>query len=322
MAGRQEFFVGIDLGGTAIKLAFVDAAGRIGAKTEAPTPVREGGDAIILKMKEMIDDLAAEHGVARPQLKGIGIGAPAFMDIARGYVYEAINLGWKNYPLKEKLESLTRLPVYVDNDANTAALGEMWQGAGRGAKHLICITLGTGIGGGIIVDGDIYRGANGMAGEAGHMTLLTEGGPPCNCGKTGCLEVLSSATAIGREGTKAVQEGEETSLRETWEREGRITARHVVEAAKRGDRVARDILAQAGFYLGLGLSHLANAFNPQKIVIGGGVSRAGDVLMTPVLEAFRRFALARVREACEVLPASLGNDAGVIGAAWLAKTER
>lgn len=321
MINKKTFFIGIDLGGTAIKIALVDQDGRIIDKTEASTP-KNGSAAVIEKMHQMMKQITSHNQIEFQTINGIGIGVPGFVDLSRGYIYELVNLGWKDVPLKQHLQQQTGLPVFVENDANAAALGEMWTGAGEGAKYLVMVTLGTGIGGGVVINGEVLHGANGMAGEIGHIAMLPEEGPPCNCGKTGCLETLSSASAVARMGRQAAEDGSSPALQALYKGNGTISARDVVEAAAQGDQAALDIISKSAYYLGLGLSHIANSINPDKIVIGGGLSKAGDILFDPVKESFALFSLNRVNEACEIVPAQLGNDAGVVGAAWVAKVSQ
>ncbi|MDQ0340359.1 glucokinase [Caldalkalibacillus uzonensis] len=321
MTAHTHYYFGLDLGGTSIKGAVVSEQGDIVYKTTQPTAVGNG-DAVVQQMEDMLNEALRSLQTDRSRIKGVGIGAPAFMDLTSGFVYEAVNLGWKNYPLKERLESLLNMPVVVDNDANTAALGEMWQGAGQGETELLCITLGTGLGAGVIVHGDIYHGARGSAGEMGHVTVVPQGGHPCNCGKTGCLETIASATGIVRLATEALQSAgpsvaETSVLGPVCRSAGRLTARHVAEAAQKGDQLAQGVLNKVGYYLGLALANYAVSFNPAKIVIGGGVSQAGDVLFSPIRETYKTFALTHLTGEIEIVPATLGNDAGVIGAAWL-----
>ncbi|UFJ41071.1 ROK family glucokinase [Brevibacillus humidisoli] len=313
----QTMIAGVDLGGTAIKAALLTMEGDILRKTQVPTPVTEGADRVIGRMMETIDQLLAEEGQQRSSLAGIGIGVPGPVDEATGSVHEAVNLYWKSVPLKQKLEQLSGLSISVDNDANTAALGEMWRGAGQGAKDMVAITLGTGVGGGVIANGRIIHGVRGVGGEIGHVTVVPAGGPLCNCGRTGCLETFASATAIIREGTQVAAEGKSETLAAVLEQNGALTAKDVFDAAKAGDAAAVKVVDDAAYYLGLGLSHLANILNPGKIVIGGGVAAAGDFLFERVREEFRRYTFSHAAESCEIVPAILGNDAGVIGAAWL-----
>lgn len=312
----KKWVVGVDLGGTTIKMAFVNVYGELIDKWEIVTNLEDQGKYIVTDIAKSIDQKLQEHGQTKEKLIGIGMGAPGPVDGDTGLVYEAVNLGWKNYPLKNLLEVETSLPAVVDNDANIAAIGEMWKGAGNGAKNLICVTLGTGVGGGVIANGQIVRGANGAAGEIGHITSVPEGGAPCNCGKTGCLETIASATGIVRLAKEKLATSEtDSSLRKL----ETITAKDVLDAAKENDRLALEVVEEVFFHLGLALANAANALNPEKIVIGGGVSKAGNWLAERVTEYFKRFAFPRVAESASIVIATLGNDAGVIGGAWLAK---
>ena len=208
----EKCFLGVDLGGTSTKLAFINLYGEIIHKWEIPTDISENGVNITTNIAKAIDAKLAELDGTKSRILGIGMGAPGPVRFQDGSVYEAINLGWHNYPLKDLLEVETSLPVVIDNDANIAALGEMWKGAGQGAKDLVCITLGTGVGGGVIANGQVLHGKSGAAGEIGHITVVTENGAPCNCGKTGCLETVASATGIVRLAKEALANTEGPSL--------------------------------------------------------------------------------------------------------------
>ncbi|MCG7317917.1 ROK family glucokinase [Brevibacillus laterosporus] len=314
----KRMIVGVDIGGTTIKIALLNPNGKIITKTQIPTPVPEGEDAIIQQMTSTIDQLMAEQGFTKEDAYGIGIGVPGPVDTDTGFVYEAVNLGLKDTALKAKTEALTGLPTYVENDANAAALGEMWCGAGQGTDNLVAITLGTGIGGGIIIDGKIVHGVKGVGGEIGHVTVNPDG-PLCNCGKKGCMERYGSATAIILGIEKAAKEGLSTYLAKQLAEKGSLTAKDAFDAAAEGDIAAQEVIDQAAFYTGFGLSHIANLLNPAKIVIGGGVSAAGDVLFTLIRKSFDSYTWKIAADSCEILPATLGNDAGVIGAGWLVK---
>ncbi|AYB40014.1 ROK family glucokinase [Brevibacillus laterosporus] len=314
----KRMIVGVDIGGTTIKIALLDPNGKIITKTQIPTPVPEGEDAIIQQMTSTIDQLMAEQGFTKEEAYGIGIGVPGPVDTDTGFVYEAVNLGLKDTALKAKTEALTGLPTYVENDANAAALGEMWCGAGQGTDNLVAITLGTGIGGGIIIDGKIVHGVKGVGGEIGHVTVNPDG-PLCNCGKKGCMERYGSATAIILGIEKAAKEGRSTYLAKQLTEKGSLTAKDAFDAAAEGDIAAQEVIDQAAFYTGFGLSHIANLLNPAKIVIGGGVSAAGDVLFRLIRKSFDSYTWKIAADSCEILPATLGNDAGVIGASWLVK---
>jgi glucokinase len=317
LSQNKKWYVGIDLGGTAIKLAIVTEEGEIAFKIDQPTDVAGGGDKILYQMNEMLESGLVALGIERKQIQGIGIGAPAFLDLETGFVYESVNLHWKNYPLKDRLQEITGVSVIVDNDANTAALGEMWKGAGEGSTDLLCITLGTGVGGGVIVNGQIYHGHRGGAGEVGHTTVIADGGFRCNCGKSGCLETIASATGIVRLATLALEEGQTSVLSSILEKSGKLEAKDVALSAGQGDKLSIEVLDKVGFYLGLVLGNYAVTNNPQKIVIGGGVSKAGEILFGPIRNYYNKFALPHLTGHIEIVPATMGNDAGVIGSAWL-----
>ncbi|MDR4888934.1 ROK family glucokinase [Fredinandcohnia sp. QZ13] len=317
----ENLLIGIDLGGTTIKHAFITQEGEIVTKWEIPTD--KSGDMIISDIAKAIEGKMNELQLKKEQFAGVGMGAPGPVNFEEGVFYKATNLGMKEmFPLKAELEKVIGLPAAVDNDANVAAIGEMWKGAGEGANNLICVTLGTGVGGGIIANGEVVRGANGAGGEIGHITSIPEGGALCGCGKTGCIETIASATGIARLAKEAIQTKNESSLiREQYDKAGEITSKDVFEAAAKGDELAKYIIDNVTYHLGLALSHVANGLNPEKIVVGGGVSKAGEQLLLPLKEQFKRFAFPRVADAAEIAIATLGNDAGVIGAAYLAKTK-
>lgn len=305
--------IGIDVGGTFIKAAAITASGDMIAKAEWPTEAAQGTDAVIDRIASIANAAAEQAGWNWQEVSGVGIGLPAFIDFENGIVEEAINLGWKNVAIKRELEQRLGIQVEFDNDANAAALGEAWVGGGRGRKHVLAVTLGTGVGGGVIINGQIYRGANGMAGEIGHILIQETNGDKCNCGHYGCLETISSATAILRAAKRRIAAGEATTMNTVDE----LTTRDVFEHAQSGDRVASEVIDYAVNRLGFALAMLANALNPEAIVIGGGPSQAGEVLYKPLNQYFIKYALKRVAEAAEIRPAELGNDAGVLGAAKL-----
>lgn len=314
--------IGVDLGGTTTKMAFINDDGKVLNKWAVKTDTSVNGKNIVRDIAGSIAEKMAEHHFQRAEIRGIGIGAPGFIDMPTGFISQAVNIGWKNYQLREDLERQTGFPAIVDNDANTAALGEMWLGAGKGAANLICVTLGTGVGSGIIINGDIVHGASGMAGEIGHMTVITKGGATCNCGKTGCLETVASATGIRRLALEALDYNDsESILRAVFEENGDIGAEDVFGCAKKGDSLSAAVVDKAAGYLGYALAAAAMVNNPEKIVLGGGVSQAGELLLRPVIYYFERYALPKVSEAARIVIAELGNDAGMIGGAWLAKTK-
>lgn len=319
----EKWIVGVDLGGTTTKLAFISMNGEIIQKWEIHTDNSNEGQNITKNIARAIDEKLLALGETRDKLIGIGMGAPGPVNYETGEIINVVNLGWKDhYPLKSSLEKETLLPAVIENDANCAALGEMWMGAGEGAENLICVTLGTGVGGGVIVAGNIVPGVNGAGGEIGHITSIAKGGAPCNCGKSGCLETVASATGIVRLAKEELKKGQSAGeLFERFTESGSITAKDVFDSARNGDPLASNVMKEVSFHLGLALANIANTLNPKKIVLGGGVSKAGDILLTSVKEQFTQYAFSAVKESTELTLATLGNDAGVIGAAWLIKNK-
>ena len=319
----EQWITGVDLGGTTTKIAFITMGGEIVHKWEIPTDNSNEGQNITTNIAAAIDEKLAQLGETKDKLVGIGMGAPGPVDYETGIILNVVNLGWKdNYPLKDSLEAASSLPAAIENDANCAALGEMWKGAGNGAKDLVCVTLGTGVGGGVIANGNIVQGINGAAGEIGHITSIPTGGAPCNCGKTGCLETVASATGIVRLAMMELNKNESSSeLSKLFVKNGKITAKDVFDSARNGDQLAKKVLEEVSFHLGFVLANIANTLNPEKIVLGGGVSKAGNILLESVNENFAKFAFSAVRDSTDLALATLGNDAGVLGAAWLIKNK-
>jgi glucokinase len=319
----EQWIVGVDLGGTTTKLAFINLNGEILYKWEIPTDNSNEGQNITTNIANAIDQKLVELKVQKTKLIGIGMGAPGPIDYETGVVLNVVNLGWKdNFPLQESLHSLTGLPVAIENDANCAALGEMWNGAGKGTSDLVCVTLGTGVGGGVIANGNIVRGINGAAGEIGHITSIPFGGAPCNCGKSGCLETIASATGIVRLAETELSKPEsQGQLAVVFAENGKVTAKDVFDCARNDDELAKKILNEVTFHLGFALANIANTLNPEMIVLGGGVSRAGDILLDLVIANFSKYTFSAARDSTHLSLAILGNDAGVIGAAWLIKNK-
>lgn len=310
-------YIGIDLGGTSIKMGLVDQQGSLLYTLESATPANKEFYSVMDTFDRMVNRLLQENGLEWKGIAGIGVGAPAFFDLNKGVVVEAVNLGWHNVPLMQALKERWKIPVYVDNDANAAALGEMWVGAGEGASHILCITIGTGIGGGVIINGDIYHGSNGSAGEVGHFTARHQDGRLCNCGKRGCLETEASATAIVLDAIEKVKHLSSGPLKEAYDQTGTLTAKSVVELALEGEPSCRDIIQKVSRVLGRSLAEMCYLLNPELIIIGGGISHAGEILFHPLIETFHQTAFPRVAENTKIVPAKLGNQAGMIGAAWL-----
>ncbi|MCO7175735.1 ROK family glucokinase [Sporolactobacillus kofuensis] len=309
--------IGVDVGGTTIKMALVTDQGEITHKWNIPTNTDENGKSIVRDISRSIIQQRAAFNVKDSEIRGVGLGVPGFINVDSGFIYDAVNLGWKNYSIRDELEQLLSLPVVIENDANAAALGEMWLGAGKNAENMVCVTLGTGIGGGIIVNGDILHGISGMAGELGHLTVKHNGGARCNCGKTGCLETISSATGIRRMALEGVNEHSESLLYRLYQKEGDISSENVFNCAEEGDAFALALVDQAAYYLGSALGTLSVVLNPERIIIGGGVSNAGETLTRPLIRYFKASSLPRIVDSCSIDLAKLGNDAGVIGCAWL-----
>ncbi len=308
--------VGIDLGGTKIGTGVVDAHGALLASDYQPTAASQGPDAVIARMVAGVGRALEAAGVATGDVAGIGIGAPGPLDIPRGLLTEPPNLpGWHDVPLRQIIEERIGLPTCLENDANAAGIGEYLYGAGRGTRNMVYVTVSTGIGGGLILDGQIYHGASGGAREIGHMTILARG-PHCGCGNRGCLEALASGTAIAREGQEQVNRGVPTRIAEI--ARGPVTAKDVVDAMRQGDPYAADIVRQAMAYLGIGMANLVNLFNPERIVIGGGLTALGQDLLAPVDRAIRLRAFPSAAAQVTVCLAELGARVGIVGAAGAA----
>lgn len=313
----MSYLVGIDLGGTFIKTALISREGEIVHKVEIPSEGERGPDGVIINIIRSVKMAVKEKGVELKSVKAIGIGSPGPMDTKNGIVCKAINLpGWVNIPLRDRIQSAFGIPANLENDANAAAYAEYWKGAGQNARLMIAYTLGTGVGGGIVIEGKLIRGANDCAGELGHMTIVPDG-DPCPCGNRGCLESYASANSLVRRTLDKINHGAETILRQ-WVSEGKsLTSKLIDEARLAGDAFAREAMLEAGTYLGLGMSQTVSALNPDIIVVGGGMMKAGEILLEPARAEVKRRVFAEHFEKLKILPARLGNDAGVIGAAGL-----
>jgi len=308
----MRYCFGVDVGGTTVKLGFFDEEGNLLEKWEIPTRTEDHGKNILPDVAASILDKMKEREVSREEIAGVGIGAPGPID-AKGTVYVAVNLGWGTFSLKNELQSLLNLPVEAGNDANVAALGEMWKGGGQGYSNVVAVTLGTGVGGGIIVDGKILSGATGAGGEIGHIHVMDDETEACNCGNCGCLEQYTSATGIVRLAKRRLAEDDKPSvLRES----GNISAKTVFDAVKDGDELAIEVAERFGKILGKTLAGIAAVVNPEIFVIGGGVSKAGPVLLDYIQKNYTLYAFSGSRGALFAL-ATLGNDAGIYGAAKL-----
>lgn len=310
--------IGIDLGGTNLKIAAVDREGRLLASVVDPNTCGAGPDSTIKAMVRGADRVREKCGGESSQVVGVGVGTPGPIDVRRGVVLHASNLpGWKNVAIRDELAARFDLPVAFDNDANLAAYGEHWVGAGRGGGDLVMLTLGTGVGGGVIVDGRILHGHFDNAGELGHM-IVEPKGLPCSCGQRGCLEQYASAAGVARRAMAALEAGSPSSLEEPLRQPRGIDAGDVAAHATRGDELAMRIWNEACFYLALVVVNVRHAFNPERIVLGGGMSDAGDFLITRVCDQAGKLGWSLCDDAPQIVRAALGNEAGVIGAARLA----
>ncbi len=305
---------GVDLGGTTVKLGLFDPEGNVLEKWEIPTRKEDSGKLILPDIADAIKSKMQEKGIAKEDVVGVGIGVPGPVD-SDGVIYKAANLGWGVFSIKEELTGLLDgIRVEAGNDANVAALGEMWRGGGQGYDNMVAVTLGTGVGGGIIVDGRILTGAKGAGGEIGHILVEEHETEVCGCGKTGCLEQYASATGVVRLANRRLAKDDKASVL----RDKKISAKDVWDAVKAGDELAVEVAKQFGEYLGKGLAAVACVVNPDIFVIGGGVSKAGDVLMQYMVEPYKKYVFHGSCETKFAL-ATLGNDAGIYGAARLVK---
>jgi glucokinase len=311
-------FIGVDLGGTNIKAGIVDLeTGELIITRSTPTLAREGHDAVMLRIAGLIDAIIAESRLSRPDLGGIGIGVPGMLDLEKGLVLFLPNLpgAWPEVPLARFIQDKIGLPVRLLNDARAITLGEWKFGAGRGVDTLACFAIGTGIGGGLVINGALHLGIGGAAGELGHQTIDFNG-PLCGCGNRGCLEAYASGPAITAMGIKAVIQGQTTILGAIVDHDlNRINPKVICQAARQGDRVAIDIYAQAGEYIGIAAANVLASIGPRKVVIAGGVAGAGELLIAPIRSTIKRRVFIMPCEQVEVLQAELGSNAGVLGVA-------
>ncbi|MFZ5623392.1 MAG: ROK family protein [Gemmatimonadota bacterium] len=314
----RRFIIGIDIGGTNIVVGAVaeDGSALHGLRT-APTRPEQGSDAVVERLLEMSRATIAETCAAVPgaEIRGVGVGAPGPLDTRSGVVLLTPNLGWVNMPLRARIHEGLTLPAALDNDANCAILGEWWQGAARGTKNAIGITIGTGVGGGLILHERLYRGSSDCAGEIGHTTIDAQG-RRCKCGNYGCLEAYASGPAIARRAAEGIEAGEESLLPKMVNGDlDTLTAQTVYEAAAAGDDLALEVVRDTARFLGAGIANLINIFNPEVVVICGGVTLAGDRLFTPLRREVIRRAFRPAVRTCRIVPGELTGMAGVYGAA-------
>ena len=307
----MKYCFGVDIGGTTVKLGLFTTDGEIVDKWEIKTRTENQGEAVLPDIAEALKEKLEEKKIGRDEVEGIGVGVPAPVN-TEGVVQNTANLGWGYKEVKREMEELSSMRAEIGNDANVAALGEMWLGAGKGRKNIVMVTLGTGVGGGIIIDGKPLVGAHGAGGEIGHLCVNYEETDHCGCGNTGCLEQYASATGITRLANIRLAKDDAKSVL----REQEVSAKTVFDAVKAGDAVAKEIAEEFGKYLGHAMANLAAVADPSAIVIGGGVSKAGEVLIEYVEKNFKERAFFANKDT-EFVLATLGNDAGICGAAKL-----
>jgi glucokinase len=304
-----------DLGGTKIAFGVVAENGEVLGSDKIETLAKQGPEQAIQRVNLAAQSLLQKLNIKPQELIGIGIASPGPLDISKGCVDGSPNLpGWTGYSIEQGLSSFFNLPARIDNDANAAALGEYKFGAGKNKKNMVYITVSTGIGGGVIVDGRLMRGANGNAAELGHLTLNING-PACPCGANGCFEMYASGTAIARRTREAIQAGAPSQILSLAGSLEKISTHHILAALQKEDELAKKIWNETTEYLGRGLAVVINTFNPELIVVGGGVTAAGELLFTPVREKALRYAFPRLAAVCSIVPAGLGSNVGVVGAA-------
>lgn len=309
----DKIIIGLDIGGTAVKIGFLTKEGEILKKWQIPTNKKEYGKFIVEEIWQSVLKKLPAMNVDQQSIHSIVAGAPGFVHRDSGIIYEAINIGWKNYDLAGQLKSLANVPVFIENDANLAALGENWKGAGNGVRDMIAVTLGTGVGAGIIANGEILNGVNGTGGEIGHIKVESEGAP-CNCGERGCLETIVSATGMVRQAIELLTDNPSSHLADLYHKNGEISTKDVFHLAGIGDTLSQQIIDRNTSILGSVLANLSVIVNPSIITIGGGLSQAGAPFINAIADSYRKQALPRVSEVCSIKAAELGNDAALIGA--------
>ncbi|HFI0357168.1 TPA: ROK family glucokinase [Streptococcus suis] len=311
--------IGIDLGGTSVKLAILTTEGEIQEKWSIKTNILDDGSHIIPDIIDSIKHRFETHGLTKDDFLGVGMGSPGVVDSEAGTVIGAYNLNWKTLQLvKEQFESALGLPFFIDNDANVAALGEQWVGAGNNNPNVVFMTLGTGVGGGVIAAGNLIRGVKGAGGELGHITVDFDEPFACTCGKKGCLETVASATGIVNLSRRyADQYAGDAKLKQMIDDGQDVTAKDVFDLAKEGDDLALIVYRHFSEYLGVACANIAAVLNPAYIVLGGGVSAAGEFLLDGVRKVFAENSFPQIKESTQIVLATRGNDAGVLGAASL-----
>jgi glucokinase len=314
--------LGIDLGGSKILSAVVDSSGKIIGSNYRPTQAVQGVNAVINNILKSAQAAVIKASISFERISAVGLAAPGISNPESGIVYRSPNLpGWRNVPFESIIAEKLQKKTFLINDANAAALGEMYYGSAVGYRNFIYITISTGIGGGIVIDGNLYSGAKGMAGEIGHM-VIEPNGLPCNCGGSGCWELYASGSAIARRAREEIQNGKKTQLVEMSDNSHeKIEASLVKKAAENGDQLSIKLITETARYLGIGFGNLINIFNPQLIVIGGGLTKMGDMLLKPAISEAKRRSYPEIFKAVKFSMAKLGDYSGVIGAAVNARNK-
>lgn len=322
---KPEWIVGVDIGGTNLAVGMMTLdGGRPVALRSMPTEAYRGAkfvvDRVVKMINESMQEVMDEHGVGKESFAGVGIGSPGPLDRKSGTVINTPNLGWRNFPLRDLIQNAVGLPAVLDNDANAATYGEWWLGAGRNAATVVGVTLGTGIGGGIVLNGELHHGASDAAAELGHMTIDSTG-RKCNCGNYGCLEAYASGPAIAARAIEGLEADIPSLLPELAGDLQSITAETVYEGVVHGDPYATEVMHDTAKFLGVGLANIINILNPDVLVISGGVTKAGDHLFEPLRAEVRRRAFRVAEQACKIVPSQLNGTAGVVGAIACFKKE-
>lgn len=315
----KQLIIGVDLGGTNVKTAVVSQEKKVLAKDARPTDAEEGLEKVLSVMVESADAALKATGATRADVLAAGVGAPGPMNWRTGVVYTPPNLpGWKNVPLADEMRKRLGFPCYVDNDANVACYGEFWGGAGRGTQDMCALTLGTGVGGGIVVFGQLLRGIDGTAAEIGHVKVM-RGGRKCGCGATGCLEAYGSVTGMVHTAVEGIEAGRKTILTELCGGDlKKLTGKMISDGIARGDEFSKWVMTETGIWLGIGISSLINLLNPEKVVLCGGMIAAGEALFAPIRKTAKELSFEVPGNRAQIVPAGLGKDSGVIGAAGCA----
>jgi len=317
----MKYYVGIDLGGTNIVAGVVDEEYKILSKASVKTNCPRPAEEIMDDMAKVVFEALDKSGLSLNDIEWVGVGAPGTANVETGIIEYANNLGFENVHMVEYLQKKINKPVHIENDANAAAYGEFLAGAAKGTKHAVCITLGTGVGGGIIIDGKIYSGFNFAGAELGHMVIEVDG-VPCTCGRKGCFEAYSSATGLIRMTKEAMEADKSSKMWEmSKEEDGKVTARLAFDAMRAGDKSAKEVVDKYIKYLAIGIANTINIFQPEILCIGGGVCNEGDALLIPLKELVQKEVYSRNSgKNTKIVIAKLGNDAGIIGAAFLGQS--